>query len=110
MLSTVSCLAGVFCPEFWSYTVTRVIIGLGAQGLFIIGFSLSIEIVGAKETLPYLDWITYKVVLANFIHIPFALGQAVLTLLAYYFNDWNSWVDSIESGDGSTASLHDFDK
>ena len=68
VLSTVSCVAGVFCPEFWSYTVTRVIIGLGAQGLFIIGFSLSIEIVGAKETLPYLDWITYKVVLANFIY------------------------------------------
>ena len=88
VLSTVSCVAGVFCPEFWSYTMTRVIIGLGAQGLFIIGFSLSIEIVGAKETLPYLDWITYKVVLANFIHIPFALGQALLTLLAYYFNDW----------------------
>ena len=70
VLSTVSCVAGVFCPEFWSYTVTRVIIGLGAQGLFIIGFSLSIEIVGAKETLPHLDWITYRVVFANFIHIP----------------------------------------
>ena len=65
LVSTASCLAGVFCPEFWSYTATRVIIGVGAQGLFIIGFSLSIEIVGAKETLPYFDWITYKVLIAN---------------------------------------------
>jgi len=88
LVSTVSCLAGVFCPEYWSYTATRIVIGLGAQGLFIIGFSLSIEIVGAVESLPYLNWVTYKVLLANCIHIPFALGQAILTLLAYFFNDW----------------------
>ena len=40
------------------------------------------------ELSKYFDWITYKVLLANFIHIPFALGQAILTLIAYYFNDW----------------------
>ena len=118
ILSLISTLSGAFCRGFWSYATTRLVTGVAAQviflksehswsqilsyiihlkpktyllflqGLFILGFSLSVEIVGNKETLPYLKWITYKNLLANFIHIPFALGQAFLILLAYFFNEW----------------------
>lgn len=90
ILSLISTLSGAFCRGFWSYATTRLVTGVAAQGLFILGFSLSVEIVGNKETLPYLKWITYKNLLANFIHIPFALGQAFLILLAYFFNEWRS--------------------
>ena len=76
---------------------------MGAQGLFILGFSLSVEvflisinyqlclnssafttdrphqIVGMREGLPCLPWISFKVLAAIFIHIPFALGQVTVT-------------------------------
>ena len=58
------------------------------KGLFILGFSLSVEIVGCKEKVPFVNWVSYKNLIANFIHIPYALGQAVLTLMAYFFNQW----------------------
>ena len=80
--------AGAFCRGYWSYVTTRLLAGMAAQGLFILGFSLSIEIVGSQERLPGLSWVSYKNLIANFIHLPFALGQAALTLMAYFFNDW----------------------
>ena len=94
-------LAGAAAPEFWSYTVTRqadtqcfhfhfvisisdhkeicficwFLLGAGAQAMFILGFSLSIELVGSRETVPHLAWVSYKNLLSNGVHIPFALGQ-----------------------------------
>ena len=65
ILTSVSCAVGAFCPEFWSYSISRsssffplyimfwfvicdcnirVVVGMGAQGLFILGFSLSVEV------------------------------------------------------------------
>ena len=86
--SIITTVAGAFCRGYWSYVTTRLLAGLAAQGLFILGFSLSIEIVGSQERLPGLSWVSYKNLIANFIHLPFALGQAALTLMAYFFNDW----------------------
>ena len=36
------------------------------------------QIVGMREGLPCLPWISYKVLAAIFIHIPFALGQVTV--------------------------------
>ena len=108
ILSFLSTLGGVFCRGYWSYAFTRLVTGVAAQvwirrtnhllchcllicmwkGLFILGFSLSVEIVGCKENVPLFSWVSYKNLIANFIHIPYALGQAFLTLLAYFFNHW----------------------
>ena len=86
--SILTTVAGAFCRGYWSYVTTRLLAGLAAQGLFILGFSLSIEIVGSQERLPGLTWVSYKNLIANFVHLPFALGQAVLTMMAYFLNDW----------------------
>ena len=67
-------LGGTFSQHYWSYAVLRLLTGVGAQGLFILGFSLSVEIVGSKETLPCIPWASYKNVISNFIHAPYALG------------------------------------
>ena len=86
--SIITTIAGAFCRGYWSYVTTRLLAGVAAQGLFILGFSLSIEIVGSEERLSCLPWVSYKNLIANFVHLPFALGQAALTLMAYFLNDW----------------------
>ena len=44
------------------------------------------QIVGMREGLPCLPWISYKVLAAIFIHIPFALGQVTVAgIMIYYF-------------------------
>merc|ERR1719422_249034 len=90
ILSLVSTLSGVFCCGYWSYAFTRLVTGVAAQGLFILGFSLCVEIVGCKEGVPFLPWVSYKNLLANYIHIPYSLGQTIVILMAYFFNEWRS--------------------
>ena len=90
LLNSLPCLIGAFLPEYWSYVVFRFISGVGAQGMFILGFSLSLELVGVRESPRCLPWVSYKALLANCIHIPYALGQALLTMLAYFIRDWRT--------------------
>ena len=75
LLSFSSTLGGVFCSDVWSYAVTRLVTGVGAQGLFILGFSLSVEIVGSKERIPLINWVSYKNLMSNYIHSPYAFGK-----------------------------------
>ena len=44
----------------------------GAMGLFMIGFSMTVEMVGPK----------WKTVAGNAIQIPFAIGEAIVSLIA----------------------------
>ena len=44
------------------------------------------QIVGMREGLPCLPWISYKVLIAIFIHIPFALGQVICCIFPCYLS------------------------
>jgi len=89
-------LAGAFMPEYYSYVLFRMIAGAGAEGCFLIPFTLSMEVVGVKEHVPFLPWVTYNTLLANFISIPLAGGEAVMGGLGYVLKDWRQyqWVIS----------------
>ena len=116
LITSLSCAVGAFCPEFWSYSMSRSTILLVTITKLFTGWLLGWEhrafsflasvsllrcssfksivkyvyspafatdhphqIVGMREGLPCLPWISYKVLAAIFIHIPFALGQVTVT-------------------------------
>ena len=116
LITSLSCAVGAFCPEFWSYSMSRSTILLVTITKLFTGWLLGWEhrafsflasvsllrcssfqsitnyvyspafatdhphqIVGMREGLPCLPWISYKVIAAIFIHIPFALGQVTVT-------------------------------
>lgn len=94
--SSLGSLAGAFMPEYWSFLLTRVVTAIGAEGVFLVPFTLSMEIVGGKETMSLLPWVTFKTLLANTITIPFALGEALVPVVALFIRDWVTlqWVIS----------------
>ena len=123
LITSLSCAVGAFCPEFWSYSMSRSTILLVTITKLFTGWLLGWEhrafsflasvsllrcssfksivnyvsspafatdhphqIVGMREGLPCLPWISYKVLAAIFIHIPFALGQVTVTgIMIDYF-------------------------
>ncbi|XP_059084961.1 organic cation transporter protein-like [Tigriopus californicus] len=71
-------LSGAFCYDYISYCVTRFITGFGAMGLFMVPFNLAVELSGART----------KTLIGNMAQIPFAIGEALVCLIAYLFRDW----------------------
>lgn len=71
-------LSGAFCTSYIGYSATRFLTAFGAQGTFLIPFSLSVELVGSKK----------KTLVGNMVQAPFAIGEAILGLLAYAIRDW----------------------
>jgi hypothetical protein len=43
----------------------RVITAIGAEGVFLVPFTLSMEIVGGKQTMGLLPWVTFKTLLGT---------------------------------------------
>jgi len=83
-------LAQAFMPEFYSFTLFRLIAGAGAEGCFLIPFVLSMEVVGVKERLPLLSWVSYSTLLANFLSVPLAGGEAVVSAFGYFIKQWKT--------------------
>ena len=52
----------------------------GAQGVFLISFGLSVELVGSQR----------KTLVGNLIQVPFAFGESIMGLVAMGIRDW--WV------------------
>ena len=70
-----------FCGGRWGqlgYGLMRVLTGMGGIGCFMVSFVLVVEHVGARFTS----------LIGVAIEIPFALGQGVLGLEAYFVRDW----------------------
>ncbi|XP_072932796.1 organic cation transporter protein-like isoform X2 [Epargyreus clarus] len=65
-------------PWFWTFLVIWFVLALASGGLGIISFVICMEIVGGKwrTTIPVL------------YHLPFGLGNAVMSALAYWLRDW----------------------
>ena len=72
-----------FCGGRWGaygYGVTRILTGMGGIGCFMVSFVLVVEHVGARFTS----------LIGVAIEIPFAIGQGVLGLEAYFVRDWRA--------------------
>ena len=90
LCSSCASLLGSFMPEYYSYTASRLefsvwkvlfifplfrlVTAIGAQGLFLSTFSLAVEVVGSKEKVPFLPWVTYQTFFGVMIQAPFSVG------------------------------------
>lgn len=77
---SVSGFLGAFAPTAWLFGIFRFFTGIGGIGCFMITFVLCVEYVGAK----------YTMIIGIAIEIPFALGELLLGLEAFYIRDWYS--------------------
>ncbi len=63
------------------YCVTRFFTGLGAMGAFVSSFVLAVEIAGDAT----------KTVVGIGIEIPFALGEALVSIVGIWVKDWKDF-------------------
>jgi len=87
LVSSIGSLAGSFMPDYWSYLALRFITALGAIGLFNESFTLTVELMGSKEIVRWLPWVNYKNLNGNVIQVPYAIGEALLGLVAYFLRN-----------------------
>uniref|UniRef100_A0A6A7G4B2 Organic cation transporter protein-like n=2 Tax=Hirondellea gigas TaxID=1518452 RepID=A0A6A7G4B2_9CRUS len=74
----VSGLASAVAPNFPVFLISRMVSGAGAVGLFQVTFVLAVEFIGSK----------YRTFVGIMIETPFALGEAMAGVLAYFIRDW----------------------
>ena len=56
--------------------------------VFLVPFCM--EMVGSKEKVPFLPWITYKTLIGNLTQVPFAIFEALMSLVAMFISDWST--------------------
>eukprot|EP00095_Tigriopus_kingsejongensis_P002623 maker-scaffold290_size220039-snap-gene-0.6 protein:Tk02623 transcript:maker-scaffold290_size220039-snap-gene-0.6-mRNA-1 annotation:"solute carrier family 22 member 15-like" len=78
VVGVVGSLCGSFCNDYISYCVTRFLTGFGAMGTFLVPYNLTVELSGART----------KTLIGNLSQIPFAVGECLVVLIAYFFRDW----------------------
>ncbi len=69
---------GAFMPGMHGYGFFRFLTGVGGMALFMVTFVICVEYVGVK----------YTMLTGIIIEVPFAIGELILALEAYYIRDW----------------------
>jgi len=84
-------LIGCAMYNHWSYATARILSSAGGEGAFVLAFTMSLEYSGVKERVPCLPWVTYSTLLANFIGVPFALGETIPVFFGKYLKEWRTF-------------------
>lgn len=71
-------MIAAFMPDYWSFTIVRMILGIAAGGVTVVSFVLLMEIVGCA----------YRDVISIIFHIPFTMGHIMLALFGYFIRDY----------------------
>jgi len=72
----------------YTYAVIRFFAGVGQQGLFNLGFGLTIELVDQTYRVPCLPWVSISTLLGISSSAAFAVGIIVLSSFASLFPSW----------------------
>ncbi|CAK1555150.1 unnamed protein product [Leptosia nina] len=67
-----------FLPDYWSFTIARMFLGISVGGIMVVGFVLVLEYVGGA----------YRDAISALFHIPFTLGHILLALFGYLIRDY----------------------
>lgn len=67
-----------FLPDFWSFTIVRMILGFAVGGVMVVGFVIVMEYVGNR----------HRDVVSALYHIPFTLGHIILALFGFLIRDY----------------------
>ena len=81
-------LAGSIVPNYWSYAILRIIVGAGSEGCYIVAFTMVLEIVGVRDRLPCLKWVSFSTFQGNMVMIPFAMGMILVSMSAMVLSNW----------------------
>jgi len=107
LTSIICCAVGnLLCcamPNHWSYAIPRILASAGGEGIFVLAFTMSLEYAGVKEAVPIFPWVTYSTMLANYIGIPFAIGESIPSLVAMGLKDWKEFQAAVSAMIAVTA-------
>lgn len=70
-------IAGI-APDYYTFTISRLIIGATTSGVFLVSYVLAMEMVGP----------TYRLFAGVAVMMFFSFGYIVTAAFAYYFPDW----------------------
>ncbi|CAH2084661.1 unnamed protein product [Euphydryas editha] len=71
-------MMAAFMPDYWSFTIIRMFLGISVGGVTVVSFVLLMEIVGC----------VYRDIISIVFHIPFTIGHIVLALIGYFIRDY----------------------
>ena len=72
----VGLLAGIL-PEYWSFVLARMVIGMTTSGVFLVSYVLAMEMVGPK----------YRLIAGTLCQYYYTFGFFTMCLVAYLLND-----------------------
>lgn len=78
VIEVVFSIAATFSTSFEVYTILRFFCGLCFPSLYQVSFILALELMGPN----------YRTMVGMVICVSFALSEALLAILSYYFRDW----------------------
>lgn len=67
-----------FLPDFWSFTIVRMILGFAVGGVMVVGFVIIMEYVGNG----------HRDVVSALYHVPFTMGHIILALFGFLIRDY----------------------
>ncbi|XP_063534941.1 organic cation transporter protein-like [Cydia strobilella] len=67
-----------FVPDYWSFTIIRMILGFSIGGVMVVGFVIIMEFVGNEK----------RAVVSALYQVPFTLGHILLAAFGYYLRDY----------------------
>ena len=105
LCNTFGNLLGCAMPNHWSYAISRLLASAGGLGSYLLAFTLTLEYSGVVERVPYVPWVTWSTLLANFVTVPNAVGEMVPPLIALGLRDWKEFQAVVAAVLACTATV-----
>ncbi|VVD00498.1 unnamed protein product [Leptidea sinapis] len=67
-----------FLPGYWSFAISRLVLGSSVGGIIVVGYVIVLEFAGSE----------YRITTSALFHIPFGLGILILAVLGYFLTDY----------------------
>ncbi|CAG9787708.1 unnamed protein product [Diatraea saccharalis] len=74
-------IAASFAPNYWTFSIIRLFVGVTVGGTMVIGFVIVMEYVGSQ----------YRDIISAVYQVPFNLGHMLLPLFGYFFRDYSKF-------------------
>lgn len=71
-------IIATFAPDFWTFSIMRMFIGVSVGGVMVVGFVILMEFVGTE----------IRDVISALFHLPFTLGHVLLVAFGYFIRDY----------------------
>lgn len=73
-------LLAAVAPEYWTFTISRIIVGASTSGVFLVAYVIAMEMVGPR----------YRLLAGVVCQMFFSLGYMLTAAFAYFITDWRN--------------------